>query len=459
MQRHARRSKSGSVSAIHHSGTNLQRTLLAGAVSCALALSVPHSALGTTYTVTNNGDNGPGTLRQAVVDANADTVSPTIIDFQAGVASPITLTGGSIAVSNSMTINGPGSGSLTVSGNNASQIFAMKTLTSTPIVVSISGVTLTGGNAGSSSGGAVSAQGVDLTLSNTTIAGNTTAASGGGIYALDAALTINGSTISGNTAAGAATNTGGGVYALNTVLTVTQSLISGNVAHSGGGLTVNNPIYRGSSGLLIQYSTISHNITNPGQGAGIFISVDNNYAATLTNDTIVGNKSSGAHAYGGGVYSNVGHSGTAVLSIESSTIANNGAAIGGGVFNNPYTHALIHNSIVANNSAADPDLYGNFKANFCLIRNPNGVTFNAGSSNNLTTLDPQLGSFGYYGGPTPTMLPLSGSPIIDVGDPGATTLTTDQRGDLRVVNAHIDIGADERQASEDTIFLDSFEGY
>ena len=73
------------------------------------------------------------------------------------------------------------------------------------------------------------------------------------------------------------------------------------------------------------------------------------------------------------------------------------------------------------------------------------------------TSDPQLGSLGNYGGPTLTKLPKVGSPVINAGDPTGAP-GTDQRGLPRTAPT-VDIGADQRQAVEDTIFLDTFEGY
>jgi hypothetical protein len=62
------------------------------------------------------------------------------------------------------------------------------------------------------------------------------------------------------------------------------------------------------------------------------------------------------------------------------------------------------------------------------------------------------------GGPTPTLLPLPISPVIDAGDPAfAPPPTEDQRGLPRVINVTIDIGAVERQVREDEIFRDNFE--
>ena len=59
--------------------------------------------------------------------------------------------------------------------------------------------------------------------------------------------------------------------------------------------------------------------------------------------------------------------------------------------------------------------------------------------------NPLLASLGNYGGPTQTMALLPGSPAIDAGSnaliPGG--VTTDQRGDSRIVNSTVDIGAFE----------------
>jgi hypothetical protein len=73
------------------------------------------------------------------------------------------------------------------------------------------------------------------------------------------------------------------------------------------------------------------------------------------------------------------------------------------------------------------------------------------------TVDPQLGSLGNYGGLTPTKLPKVGSPVINAGDPSGAP-GTDQRGLPRTALG-VEFGADQGQAMEDTIFLDTFEGY
>ncbi len=75
-----------------------------------------------TFTVTSLNDSGPGSLRQAVLDANA-TFGPDTIEFQAGLTGTITLTTGEIQITDALTLNGPGAGVLAISGNNKSRIF------------------------------------------------------------------------------------------------------------------------------------------------------------------------------------------------------------------------------------------------------------------------------------------------------------------------------------------------
>src|ERR1019366_7858885 len=61
---------------------------------------------------------------------------------------------------------------------------------------------------------------------------------------------------------------------------------------------------------------------------------------------------------------------------------------------------------------------------------------------NLTNGTPLLAPLGNYGGPTPTMPPLPGSPAID-GCTNGTTFTTDLRGYPRTIGLAPDIGAAE----------------
>jgi hypothetical protein len=69
-------------------------------------------------------DLSAGTLREAVLN----TPSGGTVTFQSGLTGTITLlgtSGGAIAINKNLTITGPGAGSVSVSGNNALQIFTV----------------------------------------------------------------------------------------------------------------------------------------------------------------------------------------------------------------------------------------------------------------------------------------------------------------------------------------------
>src|SRR5688572_6474763 len=74
-----------------------------------------------TFTVTSFNDAGPGTLRQALLDANA-LVGLDDVVFGQGLTGTIVLNTGQINISDSVNLRGPGANAMTVSGNNLSRI-------------------------------------------------------------------------------------------------------------------------------------------------------------------------------------------------------------------------------------------------------------------------------------------------------------------------------------------------
>jgi CSLREA domain-containing protein len=372
------------------------------------------------YTVNSTGDAGTGTcdptgvctLRDAVETANITGDSDTV-DLSE-VSGTITLTQGVIGITDpgGLDIEGPGPGTLAVSGGGASGIFQIDPGAE---AVSISGLTLT---AGSSAGGGAILTGAPLSLTNVTISRNTTTGLGGGVYS-DDALTISGSTITGNTAI------------------------------AGGGIATS-----GKYDVVIENSTISGNTA--AHGGGIFAF---GVSLSLTQSTISGNTSS---QIGGGIHSRTKYDTT----IDNSTIAQNAAAnSGGGIYLAQYGDesgtAAINSTIVAGNTAggARNDLFlqgtpagGGFNNTFSLIENPGDAPLIG--SQPITGVDPQLGPLADNGGPTETMLPADTSRAIDQGL--AQGLTTDQRGQPRTINLGrplpaggdaTDIGAVERPSS------------
>src|SRR5689334_630841 len=170
-----------------------------------------------------NASDGLCTLREAIAAANDNVASGATagecaagssgsdtVDLT-GLTGTITLTSGLPFITSDMTINGPGANQLTVQRSMAvgTPNFRIFTIGS-GAVVTISGLTISNGNAGGTStdgyGGGIFNQG-SLTLNDSNVYGNTSLSIGGGIYHAGPSLTINDCNI-GGTAAGQPNSSG-----------------------------------------------------------------------------------------------------------------------------------------------------------------------------------------------------------------------------------------------------------
>jgi hypothetical protein len=124
------------------------------------------------FTVRSLADSGPGSLRQAVLDADAQPGHSTI-RFADRLHGTIALTSGELGLTADLTIHGPGENRITVSGNHASRIFDI----SAGVTVTIAGLRMTHGLANgnspvlASSGGAILNYG-HLTLASDVLSNN-----------------------------------------------------------------------------------------------------------------------------------------------------------------------------------------------------------------------------------------------------------------------------------------------
>ena len=193
-----------------------------------------------------------------------------------------------------------------------------------------------------------------------------------------------------------------------------NSTVSGNMASTGGGIFVTNEF------VIIDLqasSTPEAALSMLDQGNGL---------SRITNSTIFDNTAS-------------------ELPNDGPLLSGSGG--GGGVFTIP--ELRIGNTVIANNateSGSDQladDVRGNLvEADFSLITSDTGATFTGIST--LFGIDPLLGPLTDNGGPTQTHALLLDSPAINAGDPAFTAPpATDQRGELRVQQDRIDIGAFE----------------
>jgi hypothetical protein len=213
--------------------------------------------LPSTFTVLNLLDSGAGSLRAAVASANANPGADSI-DF--AVTGTIGLTSGQLDITDSVTINGPGAGALTVSGNLASRVFG---IAGDP-TVTIANLTVAKGSTTDSpgAGGGLAMTGGTVTLDHVTVTGNFADGNpggisyvyypagdglGGGLYVAGGTLTLDQCTVSGNYAGGGAGfsdfyaggnggfGAGGGLYVEDGTVHVNQSTIANNGAYGGAG--------------------------------------------------------------------------------------------------------------------------------------------------------------------------------------------------------------------------------
>ena len=103
-------------------------------------------------TVTNTNDSGSGSLRDAI----ANICPGGTINFDPMLSGQITLTSGELVIDKSLTIQGPTTGGVTISGNNLSRIFFVNA----GVDFTFSNLTITGGPAASGSGAAFLTRGI-----------------------------------------------------------------------------------------------------------------------------------------------------------------------------------------------------------------------------------------------------------------------------------------------------------
>jgi CSLREA domain-containing protein len=234
-----------------------------------------------TWLVNSLADPGDGvcannecTLREAIAAAQ----SGEHITFKSNLSGTIALTAGELVVTKGLFIDGPGADRIAVNGQNTSRVVRIALGPG----VTISGLTITRGNAiGEFGGGILVEDGGRLTLIGSMVTGSI-ADHGGGIRA-EGTLTLVGTTVAANTAA-----LGGGGISSSSELTVRRSTISGNAASQGAGIDVDCNV---SCPATVSSSTITANSATNGAG-GIF-----NYATggfTIFNTIIAGNRANGS---------------------------------------------------------------------------------------------------------------------------------------------------------------------
>jgi uncharacterized repeat protein (TIGR01451 family) len=355
-----------------------------------------------TYPVTNTDAGGLGSLRRAILDANANP-GPDTITFDPTVTGTIVLTAALPPIDDDLTIAGPGMSHLDVSGDDAHRVFEIASGTA----VTITGLTVRDGRVGPGNGGGIWSAGWlyldsvrvvsntarspspysrgagiyvwggSVTLIRTQVVSNS-ADFGGGIYVRTGAMDCSGGAIEGNSAAdgagvhvdeGRATLTGthlvgnsaswdgGGIYVWEGSAVLTETRVISNAAETGGGLTLGSI----SGTLSVSGGAISSNLASSddfgGNGGGIYVREGN---ASLSGTEVANNSAlySGDEAEGGGngggicVYrGSVVLDGVRVTSNSAASVGDGGN--GGGVYVSQGSVTVRETQVVSNSASGD----------------------------------------------------------------------------------------------------------
>src|SRR5262249_38360267 len=168
-------------------------------------------------------DDGVGSLRDAIeTAASGDTII-----FSVSLPATITLSN-TLIIGINLTITGPGSSNLAISGGKAVRVFSI----SSGVTVLLSGITIKDGS--SDGGGGIYNNGT-LTIANSTLSGNSATVNNGGGAILNyfGNVTLFNSTLSSNSGG---LGSGGGIASFFGIVALNNSTISGNSAYFGGGI-------------------------------------------------------------------------------------------------------------------------------------------------------------------------------------------------------------------------------
>lgn len=409
----------------------------------------------TTLLVVNGEHSGPGSLRQALLDAGCDN---NLVVFDPLLAGGVISLTSQIKVEDRITIDGSAAPGLTINGNELSRIFRIEP----SAVVTLSNLTIARGREGDFNGGAIWNQGVltldnvlvrdslapgnlgggiynkpegTLTLQNGTVISGHTALNGAGLYNDGGRVVINGAIFTDNTA----TSLGGGLYNLSsgTLELSDATLIENTASLDGGGLY-------NSGTLTMTRTNIEDNHAND-DGGGVF----NAGFITITTSTIHENS---ANDEGGGIHNDTSD----ILFMKNGTLSGNTTNDdGAGIFNRgtaEMSFVTIANNVALDDGGGVYDLsFFSYKNSIIAGNSANGSTSNSvADCVNITSLDSLgynvvgLGTGCTVGStdattPSSTVFTLEMEPLADNGGPTLTHA-------LRSTGVSVDRGDPESDA-------------
>jgi len=254
------------------------------------------------------GNHATCTLRQAITIANDSPGVTDEIVFAAHFT--INLTQGTLDISRSVWINGPG---VTINGQGSEAFYVGSNAS-----VTMTGLWIRGGDA----------------------------SSGGGLYCDYSTVLLSGVTMSNNGA-----TYGGAIYSDYCSVYIDSSRIEVNHAEYGGGA------YFEYSSVTLLRDTIGGSLSSLGnygyEGSGIF----NDYTEMNVVSTTIDGNNYNDYGYGGGIYQDYGS-----LDVNSSSISFNTFTLyggeGAGLYNYEATVRIVNTSMNANTISGDDDCYG-----------------------------------------------------------------------------------------------------
>lgn len=264
--------------------------------------------------------------------------------------------GGKVTIDNSTITENKATG-------NGGGICAEDNSTVTVVGGKISSNTSTGVEQTISGGGGLYTNNSTVTLDKVTITGNKAITDsrndGGGILAAGSNLTITGSTITENTAP----DCGGGLFLSHTNANITGSTIEGNQATYGAGVYLNDSPDVAEADCTGSHT---HNITDTNinrntasiLGGGMYVGLKSN--VTLTGSTLDGNATTDKTGGQGGA---IVAYGAGDITLDSTTVMNNNAGVGGGLYSLGIavsdTHITLRNNtkFTGNTAASGAGIY------------------------------------------------------------------------------------------------------
>jgi len=453
-----------------------------------------------TFSVSNTNDSGPGSLRQALADAQANGEAD-IIELSAISGQTINLTSGQLEIeADDITIQG---NDVTLDAGGNSRVF----LISSQSDVELSDLSVTGGDATKNEeafGGGIRVQQSDVSFARLRVFNNQ-AGNGGGVQISGDGIEaeLEGINIYDNVALG---GYGGGLIlnVENSDITIhsievhaNQSIeyeiplgLSSENRFNERGAAPFSPFIggmgvaaEGSSSVVMEDLSIENNVADK-EGGFLLLALDS-ANIEISNFTVSGNQ---AQIDRGGLYVSADDYSTvqinnftvssndarffpgmiaiarddAIIDLGSATITNNQKttssggtdALGLEAFSESNGLIISTSVIAGNGSFYENDLVINASKGTAIIRysligsqNLFGSISTDATTDALTGLNALLGPLADNGGPTRTHLPFTASPLIDAvlfGQAGCgTTLTTDQRGEVRPLDGACDIGSVE----------------